>query len=178
MTLSNTNNIMIKNQHCEMQTLPSIKLVGITVRTNNKHEMSSNETESKIAQIVAKYFAEGLAEKIEARKTPGTTICAYTNYENGVEGYYDFFIGEAVDEFSSKFHDSMTKLTVPAGNYKKFISEQGSMPKVCIDLWKKIWQMDESKLGGKRKYDVDFEVYDKRAEDLSNTVLDIYIGIK
>lgn len=72
----------------------------------------------------------------------------------------------------------MVKLTVPAGNYRKFTSEQGPMPKVCIDLWQKIWQMDAVVLGGKRSYDVDFEVYDERAKDPSNTILDVYIGIK
>lgn len=37
---------------------------------------------------------------------------------------------------------------------------------------------DPEQLGGERSYIADFEVYDERASDHLNVVLDIYIGIK
>ena len=37
-------------------------------------------------------------------------------------------------------------------------------------------QKQKIKLSGKRKYIADFEVYDERASDPNNTVIDIYIG--
>jgi len=40
-----------------------------------------------------------------------------------------------------------------------------------------LWKMNENDFGGKRKYLADFEVYDKRASDPSNAVVDIYIGL-
>lgn len=85
------------NPHNGTITLSSVKLIGITIKTNNKHEIGENE--SKICKVVQKYFGESFAEKIEERKNPGITYCAYTDYENGIEGDYTFFIGEIVDEF-------------------------------------------------------------------------------
>lgn len=51
---------------------PEILLVGICVRTNNKHEV--NKMDGKIFPLVRKYFHEALAEKIPHRKNPGTTL--------------------------------------------------------------------------------------------------------
>jgi predicted transcriptional regulator YdeE len=52
------------------------------------------------------------------------------------------------------------------------------MPQVDIEAWQKIWAMSDDELGGARSYTTDFEVYDERARDPQNTVLDIYIGIE
>lgn len=69
-------------------------------------------------------------------------------------------------------------LPIPSQKYVKFTNEPGPMPKVCIDMWQKIWAMDENQLGGIRAYQADFEVYDARCSDSNNAILDIYIGIK
>ena len=42
----------------------------------------------------------------------------------------------------------------------------------------KIWKMTSKDFGGERSYLTDFEVYDERAVDLTNTIVDIYIGLK
>lgn len=52
------------------------------------------------------------------------------------------------------------------------------MPEVVISAWQEIWAMNENELGGKRKYIADFEIYDQRAVNPNNTVIDIYIGIE
>jgi len=52
------------------------------------------------------------------------------------------------------------------------------MPEVVREPWFKIWQMSEEDLGGKRLYKSDFEIYDERASDHQNIVLDIFIGIE
>ena len=52
------------------------------------------------------------------------------------------------------------------------------MPKVCIDAWKEIWKMQETDFGRKRTDITDFEIYDERAKDYGNAILDIYIGVK
>lgn len=51
------------------------------------------------------------------------------------------------------------------------------MPNIVIDSWQEIWQMSSSELGGSRNYHTDFEIYDKRASDPLNTIIDIHIGI-
>ena len=157
--------------------LEEIKLVGITTRTNNAHIFQQDPTINKIAATVQKYFHNGLANKINDRKNPGTTFSAYTNYESDYNGDYTYFIGEEVNSFDEIDMEFET-LTIEAQNYIKFTNQPGPMPDVCIDMWKNIWKMNGSDLGGERAYIADFEIYDQRSLDHNNVILDIYIGIK
>lgn len=161
----------------EIKTLSEIKLVGITTRTNNAHIFEPNPATNKIAAIVQKYFHEALAEKIVHRKKPGTTYCVYTNYESDFMGDYTYFIGEEVTTFVD-LPEEFSKLTIPVQNYAKFTNGPSPMPEVCINLWQQIWQMKPEELGGERAYIADFEIYDERAIDHQNVILDIYIGVK
>ncbi len=151
-----------------------IKLIGIQVRTNNKSEM--NPSEAKIGDTAQRYFSKNLASLIPMRKNPGITFCAYTNYESDHTGNYTYFIGEEVTDLSD-IPEGYTYLTVPKGNYIQLTSSSGVMPDIVIKLWQKIWQMNSEELGGKRSYTVDYEIYDEKAIDPKNTIVDIYIGI-
>lgn len=51
------------------------------------------------------------------------------------------------------------------------------MPNVVREPWQKIWQMSSADFGGDRAYLSDFEIYDERAADHQNIILDIYVGI-
>lgn len=155
--------------------LTELKLIGITCRTNNQAEM--NPASAKIGPTVQRYFHDGLATIIVNRKQSGVTYCVYTNYESDFTNNYTFFIGEQVTSFDD-VPDSFEQLTVAAQDYVKFTTEPGAMPKICIDAWQNIWSMSPNELGGERSYIADFEVYDDRAQDPKNTILDIYIGIK
>jgi predicted transcriptional regulator YdeE len=158
-------------------TLPEIKLVGITCRTNNKHLFESDPGTNKVAQTVQQYFHKGLSAKISHKKTPGTTYCAYTNYENDLNGDFTYFIGETVTSFEGVSSEFET-LIIPPQTYAKFTNSPGPMPAVCIELWQTIWKTSSSELGGERSYITDFELYNERSSDHQNTILDIYIGIK
>ena len=160
-----------------MIQLAELKLVGITTRTNNTHIFEMDPATNKIAATVQKYFHAGLAEKIVARKNPGTTFCVYTNYESDFTGDYTYFIGEEVTSFE-KIGEGFEKLIIPAQNYAKFTNQPGPMPTVCIDMWQNIWKMSAADFGGERAYIADFEVYDERSVDHNNVTLDIYIGIR
>lgn len=151
-----------------------IKLVGIKVRTNNKNELGS--LEGKIFPCVQQYFHQQLFDKIPYRKNPGTTLCVYTEYESDHTGDYTYYIGEAVDSFNG-LPEGLETLVIPAQNYIKFTTEPDPMPDVLQKAWIDILKMSPKDLGGKRAYRADFEVYDERASDHSNIVLDIYIGI-
>lgn len=52
------------------------------------------------------------------------------------------------------------------------------MPDVLVNAREGIWKMQDQELGGKRRYQTDFEIYDERASDHQNIVLDIYIGLE
>lgn len=156
-------------------TLEGIKLIGTTVRTNNQNEI--NPSSAKIGSCVQNYFQQQIFEKISNRKNPGKTFCAYTDYESDHTGDYTFFIGEEVNSFDSIAED-LTALSVTLQKYAKFTTEPGIMPMVVIEAWQKIWQMSTQNLGGTRRYQTDFEIYDERAQNPNNTILDIYIGIQ
>lgn len=155
--------------------MPEIKLVGITVRTNNRAEF--NPETAKIGACIQHYFHQQVPEKIPQRKNPGTTFCAYTDYESDYTGDYTFYIGEevnAIDDIPEGLH---THIILPQ-TYIKFTTEPGPMPNVVINAWQEIWKMSLEDLGGKRRYHTDFEVYDERAQDPQNAVLDLYIGVE
>lgn len=159
----------------KITALPAIKLVGIAVRTSNAQEMSL-ET-AKIGLAMQKFFDGGMQEKICARKRPGTLFAVYTDYESDEHGQYTYFFGEEVYDFD-EVPQGFEMLTIPMQTYVKFTSDAGKMPDVCMNLWKKIWNMQALELGGVRSYIADFEVYDARSQNPQQTVLDLFIGLK
>lgn len=155
--------------------LPKKILVGLSLRTNNKLE--TNFETGKIFPCVRQYFHEQMFDKIPNRLAPGTTFCVYTEYESDHTGDYTYFIGEEVSAVD-KLESPLATITIPAQTYTKFTNGPAPMPEVVREPWFKIWNMTEQELGGKRRYAADFEIYDERAADHSNIVLDIYIGIE
>lgn len=152
-----------------------ITLIGLTVRTNNSNEM--NPETSKIAAHTNLYWSQKLVNNIKHRVAPGVTYCVYTDYESDEHGEYTYFIGEEVDSTNDQDLSRFETLIIPKCNYQKFTTEPGKIPNVIIAAWQALWKMNENDFGGKRKYLADFEVYDKRASDPSNAVVDIYIGL-
>ncbi len=153
---------------------PQIKLIGITCRTQNAAEM--DPTTAQIGPTIQRYFQNGLSSKILNRKKPGITYCAYTDYESDFTGAYTYFIGEEVNSLDD-VPEGFSSLIIPAQHYAVFTNQSGAMPGICIEMWQKIWTMTPADLGGERGYRADFEVYDERARDPLNTVLDIFIGL-
>jgi len=153
-----------------------IKLVGISVRTSYKQEL--DKMKGNIFPCVKRYYHEIHIEKIPNRKKPGTTFCVYTQYDSDYKGAYTYFLGEEVTAFNSSLPEGFQKLTIPKQQYVKFTTGPAPMPDVIVNAWKEIWKMTPEDLGGKRCYDTDFEIYDERASDHQNIILDIYVGIK
>ena len=153
--------------------LNQLMLAGITIRTNNKNEM--NPSTGKIDSLVQHYWENKIANKILHRANAGLTYIAYTDYESNEHGEYTFLVGEAVSVNIPQ--SDFRILTIPAGTFQKFTTDSGKMPEVIIQTWQNIWKMDATQLGGKRKYFADFEVYDRRAMDINNAIVDIYIGL-
>ncbi|MBA3660933.1 MAG: GyrI-like domain-containing protein [Gammaproteobacteria bacterium] len=158
----------------ELINKSEIKLVGLTARTNNKNEM--NPKTSKIGELAGRFWGLNLAEQILNRKNPGVTFSVYTEYDSDEHSDYTYFIGEEVSSFENP--RELQQLTISAAQYHKFTTPSGQMPAVVSDAWQQIWKMSASDFGGERAYVADFEVYDERASDPANTILDIYIGIK
>lgn len=155
---------------------PEINLVGICICTSYQQEL--DKIKGNIFPCVQRYFHGALSEKIPNRSKPGTTYCAYTNYETDYQGAYTYFIGEEVPAFDSFLPEGFQKLIIPQQHYVKFTTNPAPMPDVIVNAWNEIWKMPSIKLGGKRRYQIDFEIYDERATDHQNIVLDLYVGIE
>lgn len=151
-----------------------IILVGIKTRTSLQQEM--NPATAKIGAFIQQYYQQQIPEQISHRSTPGTLYCVYTEYESDYLGEYTYFIGERVNTLDA--NQTLATLVIPAQTYAKFTTAPGEMPQVVIESWQNIWKMSPQDLGGKRRYHADFEIYDERARDPKQTVLDLYIGIE
>lgn len=158
----------------EKMQIAQFTLAGLTVRTNNKNEM--HPSTGKIGPLVQHYWHNQIASKIQHRANPGLTYIAYTNYESDEHGEYTFIVGEAVSDTAAQPDFSI--ITIPDGAFQKFTTDAGKMPDVIIQTWQHIWGLDAEQLGGRRQYLADFEVYDCRAIDPNNAIVDIYVGIK
>jgi len=163
----------MKKEIIEMTT--PIKLIGLTARTSNADEFNPNT--GKIGSVIGHYWQQGLADKILHQIQPGVTLAVYANYASDFNGPYDYFYGNKVSTLN-EVPKELATLIIPAGKYVKFTTESGPMPEVVIHAWQQIWKMTAGDLGGERAYKADFEVYDERAQDNKNAVVDIYIGIK
>ena len=159
----------------EKVNLDEITLVGLTARTNNKNEM--NPETSKIGELFKYYHSNQLANTIKHRAQPGETYSIYTEYESDENGDYTYFLGEAVESTEGQDLSQFKILTIPASNYQKFTTGPGALPGIIISAWQTIWAMGENDFGGKRKYIADFEIYDEKAANPSNALVDIYVGI-
>lgn len=155
---------------------PAMKLVGISLRTAYQQEI--DKMKGKIFPCVQKYFQGKLFDKIPNRKNPGTTFCVYTDYDSDYLGTYTYFIGEEVTAYGGSLPEGFQTRTIPSQAYAKFTTTPAPMPDVIINAWKAIWKMTPKDFGGKRLYQADFEVYDERASDHQNIIMDLYVGIE
>lgn len=158
----------------ELVSRPEIKLVGLSVRTNNKDEM--NPKTAKIASVWRDFYELNVAEKIPDRTNKGVLISVYTEYMTDENGPYTYFLGEEVNSFEDAPIE-LDRMVIEDATYQRFTTSTGPMPKIVIDAWMRIWNMSPADFGGTRAYVADFEVYDERASDPANAVVDIYIGV-
>lgn len=161
-------------QHERQNVSPKL-LVGITAQTSFSKEI--NPLASEIGKTVNKYITEQVAQKIPHRKNPGIIFCAYTDYTDEYKGDYTYFIGEEVTAVS-ELPEGMSQIEIPAGTYLKLTTDTGAIPLIIINAWQKIWQLFQGNSHGKRVYKVDFEVYDERAKNPQNAIVDLYVGVK
>ncbi|MFI5202559.1 MAG: GyrI-like domain-containing protein, partial [Candidatus Kapaibacterium sp.] len=146
-------------------------LVGISARTTNAKEMSGHGIIAKQWQHV---MSDKLIEKIPNR-TDSNIIAMYTDYESDANGEYTFFIGARV-KFVDSIPEGMVVKHVPAAHYALFTSEKGPVWEVVPKLWQKIWSTPPSEMGGERSFLSDFEMYDERAADPGNAIVDVWVG--
>jgi predicted transcriptional regulator YdeE len=147
-------------------------VVGIAVRTSNAEQTTP---ERPIGKQWERLFREGVLAAIP-NKANGNIVAVYTEYASDKDGEYTYFLGARVTKVEN-LPAGMVAKNVPAGRYAVFTSERGPVQKVVVEMWRRVWATPKSELGGDRTYKADYEVYDQRAQNPADSVVELYVGV-
>jgi len=148
-------------------------VVGIAVRTSNAEQT----TEARpIGKQWERLFKEGVLAAIP-NKADEKTVAVYSEYASDKDGEYTYLLGARVRKVEN-VPAGMTVERVPAGRYAVFTSERGPVEKVVAEMWRRVWETPKDALGGDRTYKADFEVYDQRAQNPADAVVDLYVAVR
>lgn len=147
-------------------------VVGISARTNNAKKMTPEGT---IGKLWGRLAQENFLAKVPNR-ADRNIVAVYTDYASDKNGDYTFILGAKVSG-DSEIPTGMVAKKIPSGKYAVFTSERGPASKVVPEAWQKINSLPKAAPGGDRTYQSDFEVYDGRARNPQNAVVEVYVGI-
>jgi predicted transcriptional regulator YdeE len=148
-------------------------VVGIAVRTSNAEQMTPARP---IGKQWERLMGEGLLATIP-NKADGKIVALYSEYASDKDGEYTYLLGARVTKVEN-LPAGMVAKNVPAGRYAVFTSERGPVQKVVVEMWQRVWATPKNELGGDRTYKADYEVYDQRAQNPTDSVVDLYIAIR
>jgi predicted transcriptional regulator YdeE len=148
-------------------------VVGIAVRTSNAKEITS---EGAIGKQWERLMREGLLATIP-NEVDGSIVALYTDYASDKDGEYTFVLGARVTK-AENIPAGMVAKKVPGGRYAVFTSQKGPVEKVVVETWQRVWATPKNALGGERTYKADFEIYDQRAHNPANAVVDLYVAVR
>lgn len=148
-------------------TIESFTVIGIQGRTDNASELAGTGI---IAGMWGRFFGE--LSRIPNR-ADANIVALYTDYESGAHGAYTFFIGTRVTS-TADIPEGMVAREIPGGRYAVFTSERGRLDQVVPAVWQTVWRDS----GLPRGFQTDFELYDTRAVNPADGVVDVYVGLK
>ena len=154
---------------------PPMQVVGVEIRTSNALEMSGK---GKIPALWQRVRTEPLFDSVPNVAEHGTILAVYSDYENGADGDYSFLVGVEVTLADSAAPAGMVAKSIPASLVAALTSERGPLPGIVLDLWKKIWKMSPTELGGRRAFTFDIERYDARAKDDKHAQVEVSLSIE
>lgn len=155
----------------QTQVDKAFDVIGISLRTTNQAAI----TDGTIGRLWEQFFVNNVLAQIP-NKIDNAIIAVYYDFEHDKQSEYTLLIGARVSSLDN-VPTGLTALHVPAQKRTVFISEKGFRSSVVVDLWKKIWALeDEGKLD--HSYTTDYEVYDERSQDPQNAQVEIHIGTK
>ena len=143
-------------------------VIGIAARTTNAMEMTG-------VGIIGKQWGRFVQENLLGQipnKADSAIVAVYTDYASDQDGEYTFVIGARVGA-GTEAPSGMVAKTVPPGRYAAFVSERGPVGEVVMKTWQRVWSA-----GIDRTYRADYEVYDERARDPGNAVVEVRLGVK
>jgi predicted transcriptional regulator YdeE len=148
-------------------------VIGISVRTSNAEQMTAA---APIGKQWERLFKEGVLAAIP-NKADAKIVAVYSDYASDKDGEYDYLLGARVTKVES-VPAGMTVKNVAAGRYAVFTSERGPVQKVVVEMWRRVWATPKSAMGGDRAYKADYEVYDQRAQNPADSIVDLYVSVQ
>jgi predicted transcriptional regulator YdeE len=148
-------------------------VMGISVRTSNAEQATPT---APIGKQRERLFKEGVLAAIP-NKADANIVAVYSDYASDKDGEYDYLLGARVTKVEN-VPEGLTVKNVPAGRYAVFTSERGPVQKVVMAMWQRVWATPKSALGGDRAYKADYEVYDQRAQNPADSVVDLYVSVR
>ena len=149
-----------------------IYVAGYSVRTTGAAEATG---QGEIVKLWTRFFTDGLAEGIPHRSNQNLMV-VYSDYPSDPGGEFTYLLGSQVDTVEGLPKDMVFR-KIPAGNYAVITSPRGPLQEVIPNTWKQIATMTPADLGGKRSFVMDYEVYDERAADPGNAIVEFHLGL-
>ncbi|MEW4455377.1 AEC family transporter [Bremerella sp. JC817] len=154
----------------QLEPVEAMKIVGISVRTNNRSEM--NPETAQIPLLYDKYDQDQIDSLIVDPVSPGKRIAVYGDYESDQSGKFTILLGKQIGA-DADVPEALDKVRIHRGNYLHFVGE-GEMPQVVLETWQKIWRHFEEDSTYSRSFEADFEIYD----EASPNRVDIFIAVE
>ena len=150
-------------------------VIGITGRTNNAREMTGQG-------IIGKFWGRLRQDDVLAKlpnRADENIVAVYADYASDHNGDYTYTLGAKVTRESGiKIPAGMVATKVVTGKYADFTSGRGPTNRVVPELWQEINRLPKDATGGDRTYQSDFEVYDQRARNPQDAVVELFVGIR
>ncbi|AFL96978.1 GyrI-like domain-containing protein [Ornithobacterium rhinotracheale] len=142
------------------------KIIGISVRTSNR----DNQAAQDLGNLWNQFYSENIFDKIP-NKASNKILSIYTDYKSDYTDEYTTIIGVPVTSLENIPKGLIGREFEP-DNFQKFTAK-GEMPKAVVEVWCNIWDKDKDL---NRKYSYDFEVYDEKSQNGSDSEVEIYIA--
>ncbi|UKT63990.1 GyrI-like domain-containing protein [Pedobacter mucosus] len=148
--------------------MENFKIIGISVKTTNQN----NQAATDLGNLWQQFYSEEIFNKIQNKE--GEEIYAvYTDYESDYTGKYTTIIGQRVSSLDI-IPESLTGREIQNEKLKMYTAK-GEMPNAVINIWKELWASDGAL---NRTYVADFEVYGTKAQQGSESEVEIFIGVR
>jgi predicted transcriptional regulator YdeE len=150
-----------------------IAVAGFEIRTSNALELSG---QGQIGALWQRFFVENLLARIPNR-TSESLYVVYSNYASDENSEYDYLLGAPVSSIGG-LPEGVTFEAIATGEYAVITSDRGPVVEVLQAAWKRIWSLRADELGGKRAFLTDYEIYDDRATNPADAVVEIRLGLE
>ena len=152
---------------------PAFTVVGLVARTTNAKEMTPDGV---IGRQWMRFMKDNMLGQIP-NKADENIVAVYTDYASDENGDYDFLLGARVTS-AETVPEGMGSRAIPAGRYAVYTSDKGPAPKVVPAMWQRVYATPKSTPAGARIYRADYEVYDERARNPEESIVELYVGVK